>query len=286
MDIAAGVFFGLIAMLGWASADFFAKKLVDRIGGFNALFFEQIVAIVFLAPIVWLVAGDIGLTWDVLPLLLVTTAFWTYPYLSFYKGFEKGMLSVIAPIGAAWGGGAAVLAAFLLNESLTLPQWSSVAAILIGLFLVSTSWKDLKKLSYKKLAGVEWAVIALLGWSASAVLMKPLVLEVGPFISILLIKIVAMPMMLLALPFTNYKIKTPIKFWKLVVLIGIIDAIAFLGYNFGVEVGQVGIVGPIAAAFPVVTVILAWLFLKERLEKSQVLGVGLSIVGMIALATL
>ena len=42
MDLAAGVLFGLLGLLGWGFADFLAKKLVDKIGGFNALLFQQL----------------------------------------------------------------------------------------------------------------------------------------------------------------------------------------------------------------------------------------------------
>ncbi len=282
--IAEGVLFGVVAMLGWGLADFLAKKLVDRIGGLNALLFEQLVAIIFLAPFALYTAPLPGA--GMLPLLLLVAAAWAYPYLAFYKGFEKGMVSVVSPIGSAWGAGGAVLAAFLLGESLSLPQWASIAVIVAGIFLVSTSWKELKRLSYKKLSGVEWAVAALVGWSVAAVLMKPLVLGIGPFMAIWLVKMLSVPMALSVLPFSSYKLKSPKGLWKLVVAIAVVDAVAFLGYNFGVEAGLVGVVGPVAAAFPAVTVILAWLFLKERLEKSQLIGVAMAVFGMAMLATL
>ena len=284
MMIAEGVLFGVVAMLGWGLADFLAKKLVDRVGGLNALLFEQLVAIVFLAPFALLLGELPGI--GILPLLVAAAAAWTYPYLAFYKGFERGMVSVISPIGSTWGAGGAVLAAIALGESLSLPQWASIGIIAVGIFLVSTSWKELRKLSYRKLSGVEWAIAALVGWSVAAVLMKPLVLEAGPFMAIWLVKILSVPMALSVLPFSNYRVEAPSGLWKLVAAIAVVDAIAFLGYNFGVGTGLVGVVGPVAAAFPIVTVALAWLFLKERLEKSQLVGVALAVGGMALLATL
>ncbi len=286
MSLAEGVFFGVLAFLSWGFADFLAKKLVSKIGGFNALLFEQMFAILLLTPFV-LLFGNINLiTWEMIPILILTAAAWTYPYLSFYKGLEKGMLSVITPIGSTWGAGGAVLAAVILNETLSIMQWTSVAIIAIGIFLVSLQWTDLKKLTPKKLVGVEWAILALIGWSFSAVLMKPVVLGLGPIVAIWLIKILSVPMTLSVLPITKYKLRVPTKFWKLVITIATIDVIAFLGYNFGITTGQVGIVGPISAAFPIVTVTMAWLFLKERLTTSQLIGVTLAISGMIALSML
>jgi drug/metabolite transporter (DMT)-like permease len=284
MGVEQGVLFGVVALIGWGVADFLAKKAVDKVGDFNALFFSQLLTTALLAAITVAVGGFVVPAWDLAPLLFVAAMLSGFPYLAFYKGMRKGSLSVVAPIAGAWGAGSAVVATLLFAESLTLFQWGSVAAIAAGMVLVSTSWRELSKLSYKKLAGVEWAAFAFVGWSVSAVLLKPLIAALGVFSSILFIKMVSLPALLAAAPLMGYKAAVPKGVWLILAGIAVLDLAAFLGLNFGIQSGQVSIVGPVAAAFPAVTVVLAALFLKEKLEASQKIGVLLAVAGMVALA--
>jgi len=284
MDIAIGFWYAVIALVGWGIADFLAKSLVDRVGSFNALLFDQLLSIAILAPIMYFAGWPVGLDWGIALLLLANAALWTYPYIAFYKAFEKGMLSVVTPIAATWGAGGAILAVVFLGETLTLLQWASIAVIAMGIFLISTRWSDLKKLSYHKLAGVNMAVLALLGWSGSAMLAKPLVDAVGPFYLLMLTKMISIPLLAIALPLAHYKVKAPVGAWKLLAAVAVFNIAGFLAYNYGMQASQVSIIGPVAAAFPIITVTLAWLFLKEKLDTSQKLGVALTVLGMAALA--
>jgi drug/metabolite transporter (DMT)-like permease len=284
MEFAAGFLYAVVALIGWGIADFLAKNLVDRVGSFNALLFDQLLSIAILAPLVYFTGWPTGIDWGIALLLLANAMLWIYPYIAFYKAYEKGLLSVVTPIAATWGAGGAILAVVFLGETLTLPQWASIAVIAMGIFLISTRWNDLKRLSYHKLAGVNMAVLALIGWSGSAMLAKPLVDAVGPFYLLTLTKMISIPLLVIVLPLTRYKVKAPFGAWKLLAAVSVFNIVAFLAYNYGMQASQVSIVGPVAAAFPIITVTLAWLVLKEKLDTSQKLGVALTVLGMIALA--
>jgi uncharacterized membrane protein len=60
--------------------------------------------------------------------------------------------------------------------------------------------------------------------------------------------------------------------------------VANVAYNLGVSVGTVAVVSTLSGLFSAVTVLLAFLFLRERLAKHQGLGflailVGVSVIG-------
>lgn len=61
-------------------------------------------------------------------------------------------------------------------------------------------------------------------------------------------------------------------------LLGMLGALSFL---FAVRRGQVGVVSAFTALYPALTILLAMLFLGERLELRQWLGVGLAILAML-----
>ena len=72
--------------------------------------------------------------------------------------------------------------------------------------------------------------------------------------------------------------------WVFVILAGVLSASGYIGYSIGIEEGLTSIVTPIAAAFPAVTVILAKVFLKEKLNVNQAAGISITISGIILLS--
>ena len=66
-------------------------------------------------------------------------------------------------------------------------------------------------------------------------------------------------------------------------LIGITDAGANILFTFASTDGLLSIVSVLGSLYPVVTVILAWMFLKERLLFIQYIGITATIVGVVAI---
>lgn len=63
-----------------------------------------------------------------------------------------------------------------------------------------------------------------------------------------------------------------------------INGVAWLYYYKALEKGSVSIVGTITAAYPTVTVLLAWLFLGEKLLPLQYLGIAVIILAGLLIA--
>ena len=81
---------------------------------------------------------------------------------------------------------------------------------------------------------------------------------------------------------TNLRIHKPAKRLKFVLLaVGTLEALAILGVSFGVAFGDAIIVGPIASSLTVVTVGMAVIFLKEKITRSQGVGIALTILGIL-----
>ena len=65
--------------------------------------------------------------------------------------------------------------------------------------------------------------------------------------------------------------------WVLVIASGILDALANGVFQLAAQRGQLSVVAVIGSLYPVATVILAWLIIKERLNKIQLAGVALAL---------
>ena len=71
--------------------------------------------------------------------------------------------------------------------------------------------------------------------------------------------------------------------WLLVIASGVLDACANGVFQLASQRGMLSIVAVVGSLYPVATVILAWVLLKERLNPIQLVGVALA---LLAAATL
>ncbi|MGA8023452.1 MAG: DMT family transporter, partial [Candidatus Acidiferrales bacterium] len=69
--------------------------------------------------------------------------------------------------------------------------------------------------------------------------------------------------------------------WWLLLAVGVLDTAAFVANNAGLSTGQVSVVSVLASLYGAVTVLLSWIFLRERLERSQWLGIVLIFGGVV-----
>jgi len=89
-------------------------------------------------------------------------------------------------------------------------------------------------------------------------------------------------LLVLMAPLTKQSIGLPRrKNWPLIAGIGVFDAGAFIASSLGLRTGHVAIVTVIGSLFSAVTVFLAWIILRERLERTQWLGIFLIFIGIV-----
>jgi len=79
----------------------------------------------------------------------------------------------------------------------------------------------------------------------------------------------------------TYRLRLPPRlFWLFITPGALLDTAANVAYNIGVTGALTSVVATISSLFSAVTVLLAWVFLKERLAGWQWLGVGAILVGV------
>jgi uncharacterized membrane protein len=69
-------------------------------------------------------------------------------------------------------------------------------------------------------------------------------------------------------------------FWRWIIPGSILDISANVAYNIGVTGALTSIVATLSSLFTAVTVALAWVFLRERLARTQWIGVAFILVGI------
>jgi drug/metabolite transporter (DMT)-like permease len=284
-----GFLSGLLSMLGWGIADFLAAKSSRKIGFILTLFFIQIIGF-FLALVYFFLKFPTinikGLSrffiilFSASFLLLVAT-------LAFYKGFEKGKVSLVSSISSSYSMVTVILSIIFLGEILKSNQIIAIFLIILGIVLASINLKEL--IGTKKITvflGVKEGLIAMLGWGIGFFLIVNPSKNLGWFLSMFIIRLFITIMLILYLIFKRQSLKINFQrsFLLLILLAGFLTVVADFGYSFGVHSEYASIVAPVSASYPLVTIILAKIFLREKLAPNQTFGIVSVIAGLILIS--
>jgi drug/metabolite transporter (DMT)-like permease len=207
-------------------------------------------------------------------------------YIFLFRGFQRGNVSVVAPITASWSVITVLLATIFFGETLTLIQIIGIMAVLTGVFFASTNFAELKSsIKQRRSAGTMDGIVTMIAWGISYALLKPITAAVGPIIAILFFKIFAVGVLFSWTGATKTKISLPAKLiFLFIALAGVLDFLAFIAFNVSLSSQFVSIVSPIVATAPAVTIALAYFFLKERIANNQKLGIIAILVGLVLIS--
>ena len=130
--------------------------------------------------------------------------------------------------------------------------------------------------------------MAMFGWGIAMFLIVPPAKALGWFVPILTLRLFTILFLIIFLSFNkNYKQSSQnlrFSLFPILFLIGFFDVIAFFTYNLGVIGNYTSIVASVGGSFSLVTIILARIFLKEKLVVSQIAGIIGIISGIILIS--
>ena len=282
------IFLGLTAAVCWGVADFCARFAARRIGAFRTLLFMQLFG--FVAMTVFLEsAGGISPTasgWRPWELAAVAGVLNTIGSLSLYYAFQIGVMSIVAPISSSYPA-ITVALAFFSGERLRPLRSVGLGLTIVGVILAATSFATLNSTnrnsseafpSRARLSrGVSWAIVAAIGFGFMFWFLGFHVVPVtGSAFSVWMIRLSTLTTLALVAAPARQTLKAPGgKVWWLLLVVGIADTAAFVANNAGLGTGHVSLVSVLASLYSAVTVLLSWIVLRERLERSQWLGIAL-----------
>ncbi|HEX3036911.1 MAG TPA: EamA family transporter [Thermodesulfobacteriota bacterium] len=122
--------------------------------------------------------------------------------------------------------------------------------------------------------------IAMFSWGVSLFLIVPPSKVLEWFLPVFVFRLFALIMLTTFMLYTKsmFKVKFQPSSLILILSIGFLDVGAFFTYSFGVSSAYASVVAPIAGTFTMVTILLAKIFLKEKIVPNQAIG----IIGIIA----
>jgi len=273
MSLALPVLFAIGSMLGFGLADFIAKAILTKSNTYRTLLISQSVGTVpFLA-----VALSFDNTFPCQSIFLLTLlcgALSAVIMLTFYSALRLGKATIVSPISGCISAFAVVLSVLVLGERLTLTQIILVVAVFFGILLVAINKTGENPSSSSRLSIILALVVVVLG-GVNAIIQKLIAAgdNILPNFAIMRLSMIAS--LALLFPFSRWhtSLQETKKGYVTLGFLGLIDALAFFSLFMGFKTGFVSIVAPVANSSPIVTIILARIFLNERVRFHQKLGV-------------
>ena len=293
------IILGLAAAIFWGAADFLARYSTRMIGTYRTLFFLQFFGLVGLS-IYLAVSGEFGrlfqsMFWEAWAWALLAAFLNVFSSLALYRAFEVGVLTVVSPIAAS-SAALAVVFALLSGETVSVAHGIGIIAALFGVALAATAFSSVKSVQDSKIIdalpqqrkgilprGVALALVASLGYGIIFWVLGFRVTPVlGGIAPVWLIRLTTVwTLALFVVPLKQHIHVPRGSVWWFIAGVGILDTAAYVSFTIGLTGGQVAIIGVIASLFSAVTVLLAWIFIREKLQWNQWLGIAIIFVAIV-----
>lgn len=278
---------GLGASLGWGTSDFFAKKIIHEVGEMSLLFWMKALgAIPFFIFFLFVPQQTVPTQSMVVPFLLFGF-FYIVGYLLFYRGFNIGRISILSPILASYGGFNVLVVAFLFGEYIPPFRWIALGFVVGGILISSTNIQDLLKGIHSKkgiLRGLPEILGAVSIYSFWYPLWDRFVAGRSPLFFVTLLRIAELTVLSVLVLMGVIKTGIKRKFIFPLVLIAVFDSAAWFLATWGYSSSPLtSVVAVLSAVFSVPTIILAHIFLKEKLSLWESMGIAIILAGIVTL---
>lgn len=295
-ELLIAILAGLGGMLGWGLADFFAKKTIDRVGDVVSLAWGHIfgtAVLLIMALYQFGIRGEKVATPDDFPTWLGVMLFGVLQatvYFFVYKGFGKGQVGLLSPVFASFSGFVAIISIVILGEVVSGNLLLGLVILFAGILLINVDVKALRfrRLRFTQIPGfkeVGFATLLAVLWTLSwdwfiggkDWLLYTFYMYASMTVAILVLALVQRINIFII----------PSSLWKFLFLIGLTETVAYLAITWGYGATmRTSVIALLSGAFSLPTIILARMFLKERITAIQTIGSLIIIVGIMLLSVL
>ena len=269
---------GMIAACAWGVHDFCIRFVSQRGGILPAIATVMVGGALFLLPISGAFGNWSAMTLQSFGLSVISGAVYLVGCISLYKAFGIGPVRVVAPIVGSYP----ILSigwAALMGQPVLWDQWLAVGCVIMGVAIVGML-SDHSESDGSQRAAIGWSLVGAGGF-AMAFAVGHLATQVGSELPVILVTRLSAATGAITLLALSSGAKIPERSaWPLLALMSLLDALAL-----GIVIAAGNLYRPefaavAASTFGIITIILAWLFLKERMTGGQWFGVAVCFLGI------
>jgi drug/metabolite transporter (DMT)-like permease len=278
------VIYGLLAALGWGSADYGATVAGRRIGSFPTVIVTAVFGALAATAILVARGKDLEGLGAIAAILVVNGVATSAAYFMHYKALAMGPMVVVSPIGASYALVGIALAVLITGERPEPLAYVGAVVTVGGVMLTSTDLPKLWAGTHGRPPGLPWAIAAAICFGVAAYTLgraaQLVEWERGLWASRVAQLVCFVPFALLR---RRELVGLAAAGVGVALLTSTADLLGVVAYSIGSEVGYLSIVLAASAIFPALAVAGSVAFLGERPVPNQYVGVAVVAVGLVLL---
>jgi uncharacterized membrane protein len=269
---------GLTSAIAWGAADFTGGLASRKTGAYRAVFYGEILGLMMIFAAAW-IAWQPLLTWNIWLLAMLAGALGTTGLLLLYYSMTKGLMSIATPVSALL---AAILPVAIGSFAEGRPGFLTLlgfAFALAAVWFISQSQSGIQDI-LAHLADLRLPFLAGIGFGLYFVLMHEATRHatLWPMVASRVggILIIAVYMTISREPWKPARSAA-----GMILLNGVLDICGNLFFVLAGQAGRLDVAAVLSSLYPGSTVLLAWIFLRERLSRTQWLGIFAALVAIV-----
>lgn len=278
---------GGLGMLGYGTADFLAKKAIAVLGPLRTLFYTQLVTALLLCGFLLGNPGLPAVSADRVLLLALFALADTAGYLCLYRAFQIGKVSIVSPIASSFTILTALVSYFFFAERFSAWKIACLVLVIGGIMLIAVDPAELRRRrNGERLSrGVVPALGVMLIFGFFYPFWDQFISVPGYMVWVILERVLVVLFLGGWLLFASPRREAAAgrSLLLLVLFIAAGETLARFGNSWALQatVGHTSLIVAVTALFPLVTLLLAHIFLRERLQPVQYAGIFLVLAGLV-----
>jgi drug/metabolite transporter (DMT)-like permease len=271
--------FGLLAAASWGAADFSGGLASRRLSALAVVLASQVLGVVVAAGSALVRAeplpGPSDISWAA-----AAGAGGGIALVAFYRGLAVGRVSTVAPIAGVLAASVPVAVGAAVEGAPDVRRAIGIGFALVAVVLVSAaSGEDELPGDEPRRLSIALAVVAGLGFGLFYVLIDRVSsgLVFWPLVASRTASITTVGLVALASrpSFAGIRSVAP-----LIVIAGVLDVGGNAGFLLAAQVGRLDVASILASLYPIVTVLLAIVVLRERVGPRHAVGMAAAVVAI------
>lgn len=274
------IIYGLGAALGWGAADFTGGLASRRTGAYRAVLYSEVVGLIFIVVALFVVRESLP---DLAPLGMAAFAgaIGTTGLLMLFHAMSIGKMSIATPVSAVMAATLPVVAGMLLAGFPGLLTFLGFLLSLSAIWLISREEGNHSRI-LAHISELRFPLLAGFGFGTYFVLVHEAAQQ-STYWTMLASRIGGVFIMVVFMVIRRRTWHVTRDAWPLIALNGFLDITANGFYILASQTGRLDVAAVLSSLYPAATVLLAAILLKERIARSQAIGILLALTAIVFL---
>ena len=274
------IFLGLLAALGWGAGDFTGGIASRKTGAYRTVLYGEVIGIFVLFFVIAIFSEPIPdlRSWM---FAMLAGALGKLGLVLLYHAMTLGLMSIATPVSALLAAALPVVVG-IFREGL--PAWTTFIGFGFALFavwMISQGEEGVTDI-LAHLADLKLPLIAGIGFGSYFIFMHEATSTgstIWPMVASRSGGLILITVYMLVTR-SSWKVEDA-SAWPIITLNGILDISGNVFFILAGQMGRLDVAAVLSSLFPGATVILAWIFLKERLSHNQWIGIAAALTAIV-----